>query len=321
MIRTFVFLFLFLFSTFCFSQKKINRYKNKERHGRWIIYQDSTNTKIDNTGKYRHGIPKGTWKYYDPESHLQRKEKYFLHRIQITHYYPNGKIRKKGRARIVTSDQLIHYFYYGDWLVYDTTGSLIKKELYKEGILASEIFLKNELRATTLNDSVIEIVRQLNASITNYGDSIVRAEKTFGKNSKEYQRSISMSNLNAIKVFDTIDKLVSKYGYPGKSLVGAEYAIVFSIISTAGLKYKEKYYDLIIDAADKAELDWSDVAFFVDKVKVAKKEKQVYGTQYKILDGSILFYPLENKELLNTRRKKAGLEEIDTSNMIFEEYK
>ena len=35
-------------------------------------------------------------------------------------------------------------------------------------------------------------------------------------------------------------------------------------------------------AADKGELDWMDVAFFVDKVMVAKKEKQVYGTQSKI---------------------------------------
>ncbi len=53
-------------------------------------------------------------------------------------------------------------------------------------------------------------------------------------------------------------------------------------------------------AADKGELDWMDVAFFVDKVMVAKKEKQVYGTQSKITKNhEIIYYPILDKQQVN----------------------
>lgn len=305
--RSILFLFLAL-PLFSFSQKKINRYKHKERHGIWIVYQDSTDTKIDNIGRYRKGLPKGTWKYYDADEKLIKKEKHVFRKIFITQYHPNGKIQKKGQAKVVVSENLIHYFYYGDWYVYDTSGTLIKKQFYKEGMKISEISYAPAEKK--INDSLVRIIRQMNDEIYKYSDSILTAERAHGKDSI-YQRYVSLSNLNAFKVLDELDKLIAKFGYPGRSLVGDDYALVFSIISTAGIKYKEKYYDLIIDAANKKELDWTDVAFFVDKVKVARKEKQVYGTQYKIEERNVVYYPIEDKANLNQRRKKAGLEEME----------
>jgi hypothetical protein len=306
-------IYLFTFSSLCFSQK-INRYKHKEKHGRWIIYHDSASKQIDNNGRYRKGLPKGTWKYYDPKGHLIKKEKHIFKKINIVHYHPNGKPYKKGKAKTVVTDELIHYFYYGDWLVYDTSGNLVAKQFYKEGNRISEK-LYQASSETKLNDSLIAVIRRINTEIYKYTDSILDAESKYGKNSKEYQRYISLSNLNALKIFDEIDRIILKHGYPGRTLVGNDNTIVFSIISTAGLKYKEKYYDLIINAADKKELNWSDVAYFVDKVKVARKEKQLYGTQYKIEGNKLLHYPIENKATMNNLRKKAGLEEIDPAGL------
>jgi hypothetical protein len=119
-----------------------------------------------------------------------------------------------------------------------------------------------------------------------------------------------------------LDTLILNYGYPGKTLAGKEYTIAFSIISAANLEYKEKYLKLITEAADKGELDWSDVAFFVDKIKVAKKEKQVYCTQYKFDEQQrkLLYYPVEDPDRLNERRKKAGLEEVDVAKLDFINY-
>jgi hypothetical protein len=306
-LRSFTFLLLLTFPLLCFPQKT-NRYKHLERQGLWIVYHDSTNTRIDNIGKYRKGIPKGTWRYYDPEGHLIKKEKHRFRKIYNTQYHLNGKVQKKGKARIVITDNLIHYFYYDYWYEYDTTGLLLKKILYRDGFRISEIICKNGTEKN-INDSLATVIQRMNVDIYKYSDSIILAKNKYGTDSREYQRYVSLSNLNALKVFDQIDQIILKYGYPGKTLVGKDYAIVFSIISSAGIKYKEKYYALIIDAADRQELDWTDVAYFVDKVKVAKKEKQVYGTQYRLGGNRLLYYPIEDKASLNERRIKKGLEE------------
>jgi len=311
----FISLFLLLLCNFhTFSQRHINRYKNLERQGLWIVYQDSTKKQIDNIGRYRKGIPKGLWKYYDSEGNLIKKERTVFRKIYTTFYYPNGAVKKKGKAKIVIEESVIHYFYYGNWRVYDSTGQLIKKQFYTNGNKTSEVCFKTSAEKY-LNDSLVEVVKQLDRQFNLYNDSLRIAEQNFGKNSKQYQRYWSLNNLNALKVLSDIDGIIKKFGYPGKTLVGKEYALVFSVISSTSIQYKEKYYDVITDAADKGELDWEDVAFFVDKVKVAKKEKQIYGTQYQIKENNILYYPIEDKFKLNERRRKVGLEEMNIASI------
>jgi ribosomal 50S subunit-associated protein YjgA (DUF615 family) len=55
---------------------------------------------------------------------------------------------------------------------------------------------------------------------------------------------------------------------------------------------------------------------------VTQKEKQIYGTQYKIeqTQTKILYYPIEDLDKLNERRKKAGLEEMNVTKLSFVEY-
>jgi hypothetical protein len=302
-------------SPICYGQS-INRYKNKQRHGKWIIYYSDSTKQIDNSGKYRKGVPKGVWRYYDASGKIIRKEKYRFNKIYTTHYHSNGKIKKQGKARITIDDTLSHFFYYGDWKVYDTAGVLMKKLVYKDGIKISEVNIGKSIG--TINDSLKEVLRVLNKRFYLYSDSLLLAERTSGKNSPAYTRYVSLNNLNALKLFSDIDTIISKFGYPGKTLVAEEYAIVFSIISAGNLAIKEKYYDVIINAANANELEWKDVAFFVDKVKVAKKLPQVYGTQYKMDEQNykIWYYPIEDKTHLNERRKKIGLEELDLLEVI-----
>ncbi len=108
-----------------------------------------------------------------------------------------------------------------------------------------------------------------------------------------------------MQIYSDIDKIILKFGYPGRSLTGQEYSVVFSMISNGTFPIKVKYYDLTIAAADTGELGWLDMAFYVDKIKVGKKEKQVYGTQYQFDEKlvQLRYYPIENREELNERRK------------------
>ncbi|HEY0029661.1 MAG TPA: DUF6624 domain-containing protein, partial [Bacteroidia bacterium] len=208
-----------------------------------------------------------------------------------------------------------------DWLVYDSTGVLVKKETYKEGNKISEINYKRET-GPKINDSLVIVLKMINQEIYKYHDSVRLIESSHGKKSTEYQRTVSLNALHTSKLLEELDKIISKFGYPGKTLAGTEYTIAFSIISIANTAYKEKYAALIVDAANKGELDWTDVAFFVDKLKVAKKEKQTYGTQYKFDEQKkkILYYPVEDPANLNERRKKVGLHEMEYNAMEFINY-
>ncbi len=174
------FLFLLFILPFLSYSQKINRFKNKERHGKWIIFTDSTQKQIDNIGRYRKGIQKGTWKYYNEKGILVKQDKYRFRKISTSYYHPNGKIQKQGKAKIVQEEKTLHFFYYGDWLVYDTAGSLIKKQVYKRGIKISEVDYKISAEKN-INDSLVLVLRNINQTIYKYHDSVNLAEKVHGK--------------------------------------------------------------------------------------------------------------------------------------------
>ncbi|MGZ4056112.1 MAG: DUF6624 domain-containing protein [Bacteroidia bacterium] len=311
-------LLAFFIPLLSYSQK-INRMKHMERQGKWIIYRDSTK-QIYQTGRYKNGDPKGLWKFYDEAGNLSKTELYRSKKIKFKFYYPNGTIKKRGKAKTVLEEKNLHFYYYGTWYNYDSTGVLTKKQVYDYGSKILET--SYVINKTKINSSLVIFLNELNNKIYKYIDSIHIAEASFGKASMQYQRAFSLNNLYSSKLLSDLDSVIAIYGYPGKTLVGDDYAIAFSIISSASLDYKEKYYDLIIDAANAAELEWQDVAYFVDKVKVAKKEKQVYGTRFKLDDISnkTYYYPIEDMEHLNERRKKVGLKDMDTSKLEFINY-
>jgi antitoxin component YwqK of YwqJK toxin-antitoxin module len=304
---------IFLLPQLLFAQAASNRWKNNERHGKWVTYHDSAETKTDQVGRYRKGIPKGKWRYYDAAGNLVKVEKHRFKKISTRQYHSNGNLLRKGKAKIVLSDSLYHFYYYGTWKVYDAQGKLLKLQEFREGTKISEIMMQK----STVNDSLVKLLRTMDAGLSKYSDSLLIEEQKNGRSSANYQKLQSLSNLNSIFILKQLDSLLSTSGYPGKTLAGDDYAIAFSIISRAPLSYKEKYLDMIVNAANQEELDWADVAFFVDKIKVGKKQKQVYGTQYQLNleQNTIVFYPIEEPARLNERRKKAGLENMDLSRM------
>ncbi len=303
-------LFLLLSSNALFAQHKTNHFKNKERQGLWITYHDSAKTKINDIGKYRNGYQKGIWKYYNEKGNLLKKDRYIFRTSFTKLYFTNGKLSSKGKTKLIVSDTLVHYFYYGKWLVYDSLGELVKKQRYETGKLISENYYKTT-STKNFNDSLVIVLRSLDKQVYKYSDSVTTAEKNFGIKSEQYKHYLSLYKNNELKIQADVDKIIFNYGYPTKAMVGSDNTIPFSIISYSDISYKERYYNLIIDAADKGELEWGDVVFFVDKVKVAKKQPQIYGTQFKKSDHKQKYYPIEDKANLNERRKKRKLWEMN----------
>jgi len=110
-----------------------------------------------------------------------------------------------------------------------------------------------------------------------------------------------------------IEGIISKYGYPGKTLVGeptneaAWYVIQHS--NKIG-----QYYPLIEKTGEEGELPKKLVAMMKDRLLMNQEKPQIYGTQVagrSIAESDKWFqfvWPIENPESVNQRRKEVGLD-------------
>lgn len=116
---------------------KYNRFDKQDRyHGRWKIYLGDDKTLIRN-GRFRHGVEVGRWKYYYPDGTLYMLEKYNRRNniIEVQKFHENGNLARKGTARIIHSTFKDHYYWFGDWQVFDKDGAFSHIETYKSGHL------------------------------------------------------------------------------------------------------------------------------------------------------------------------------------------
>jgi hypothetical protein len=114
-----------------------------------------------------------------------------------------------------------------------------------------------------------------------------------------------------------IDKIISKYGYPGKSLVGEpENTSAFYVIQHSN-KIKN-YFPLIKKAGKKNELPKTLVAMMEDRLLVQEGKEQIYGTQgsgFNTKNGwTMIIHPIKNPEKVNKLRKKVGFTETVEEN-------
>jgi tetratricopeptide (TPR) repeat protein len=117
--------------------------------------------------------------------------------------------------------------------------------------------------------------------------------------------SLQVDSCNQIE----IAKILDKYGYPGKTLVGrADESDAFFIIQHSSISLQEKYFALV-EAADKME-EFSRNLFpaFVDKLRVHQGKKQLYGTQAvkNMQTGKWEPAPMGDLDEVNSRRSKIG---------------
>lgn len=132
---------------------------------------------------------------------------------------------------------------------------------------------------------------------------------------KLWKRIESLDSLNQIK----IEQIIAKHGYPGKGKVGAQASTAFLVIQHADLSFQEKYFSLLEDAVNKDELDKGSFALLVDRIRVRKGQKQLYGSQLSDKDGDGIFEfdPIEDEVNVNERRKRMGLGTIEEYAKLF----
>ncbi len=305
---TSTFFFILLFQTF--YAQRINRLnKHGERIGKWIVYMDDAKKIKSFEGKFRNGITRGKCYYYTNDGVLERREINRFKKMKTNFYYPNGKVKLKGNARIENLTDKVHYYFYGKWQLFNDSGILVKNQYYEKGELVKTEYLDKNNKT---NDSLIEVLNSIDKEFTLHNTILTDSINAHLKDKElrvKLQRELQY--LDSIS-FSKITHIIDVFDYPSKAIAGESNSIPFYILSFAPVTIKEKYLNQLILAADRDDISWKSLAYFIDKLKVAKGEKQIYGTQGSYdKEFNYTMFPVIEPEKLNERRARVGLEKLE----------
>ena len=137
--------------------------------------------------------------------------------------------------------------------------------------------------------------------------AVIRAlEKGAVKDSASAKRLREIDRRNT----ERMKRIVDRYGWPGKSLVGADGAHAAWILvqhADHDRPFQRRCLNLLTEAVKKGEASGEDLAYLTDRVRVGDDEKQVYGTQLREVDGQYEPFPIEDELNVDARRKSVGL--------------
>lgn len=138
------------------------------------------------------------------------------------------------------------------------------------------------------------------------------------KSNRDYKYKIKKL-VKELKVIDRkntneIKKIISEFGWPGKSSVGKRVArAAWLLVQHADhdLDFQKKCLQLLERAVDKNEAEKKYFAFLTDRVLVHQNKKQLFGTQFRgNKDGKFTSFPIKDAEKVDLRRKEMGLESL-----------
>lgn len=107
-------------------------------------------------------------------------------------------------------------------------------------------------------------------------------------------------------------QIIAKYGWPGRSLVGAEAAkAAYLIVShSQDLALQKLSLELMMKLGTR-EVENTQIATLTDKVLLAEGKKQRYGQMYDFTaDGKLFSKPIEDEVNVDKRRAELGLEPL-----------
>ena len=114
-------------------QRRINQWKNNKYDGLWISWSDSSGKKIESKGHYKDGHERGVWRYFYEDGTPRKIERYSKKGISTKYYYPNGKMKSKGKAIVDYEEDFLHYYYQGEWTYYNEDGKPEQVITYERG--------------------------------------------------------------------------------------------------------------------------------------------------------------------------------------------
>lgn len=118
-----------------------------------------------------------------------------------------------------------------------------------------------------------------------------------------------------------LKEIVEQYGWPDNSLVGQDGANAAHLIvqHSPDWDFQERVLPLLRQAYERGEADGQAVALLTDRVRVHRGEPQLYGTQYQIEEGQVVFTEIENPDDVDERREELGMPPLEFYRKLIEE--
>jgi len=98
----------------------------------------------------------------------------------------------------------------------------------------------------------------------------------------------------------SLANLFDEHGYPGRALVGEEYAGCACLLLEHGgdLAHQEKYFPLVVEAFKNGEVTRPYLLMLVDRIHWKKTKKQIFGSHAGV--------PLDREEVIQKTRQDLG---------------
>ncbi len=208
-----------------------------------------------------------------------------------------------------------------DWLKADADLVSLRKDtiwatkiMEWEGIVLSSIPVEYRPYRDTLlfvlerdqNERTPENIRRI--------DSLL---KTYRLKDSAFVDSVAYKVDNENLVF--LERIIAKIGWPTKQMVGdVASSVAFLVIQHSHLSTHEKYLPLIKKAVESGGARKSELALLIDRIRMEKGQKQLYGSQLRRnMKGELQFYEIEDEARVNERRTEMGLPSIEEYAKIF----
>ena len=124
---------------------------------------------------------------------------------------------------------------------------------------------------------------------------------------------------------ERIKEIIGEFGWPTISLVGKDGSkAAWLIVQHAILdnEFMKRCLELLQNAVNEHDAEPWCFAYLKDRVLTMEGKAQIYGTQFDVIDGKVVPFPIENPKIVNELRKNLGLESIEeAAQRIKERYK
>ena len=117
-------------------------------------------------------------------------------------------------------------------------------------------------------------------------------------------------------------EIIGVYGWPGVSDVGEDGAgAAWTLLQhSPDVEFQRETLPLMEDAAERGEASRRSLALLTDRVLIRQDQPQLYGTQFKFVEGGIEFHPIADPESVDARRASVGLPPLEEYRRMSEEF-
>nr|MDQ3821451.1 VWA domain-containing protein [Acidobacteriota bacterium] len=104
-------------------------------------------------------------------------------------------------------------------------------------------------------------------------------------------------------------QILKEYGWPSAGQVekGGVAAAFYLLKNSESFELQRELLPVIIAAVKRGEIEKSDFAGFVDRLRLRAGLKQMFGTQASVVNGFLLLHPIEDEAHVDARRSQYGL--------------